>query len=297
MPISIPEAYIQTFEARVRQLAQQSESLLRNTVSETFDHSKSHNWDRLAKSDARHKDSVRKESPAGGDGSGAIDTTDGLVWTRRNTLIQTWDWGEIVASEEANQMLIDPNSAVTLNGAMAMKRAVDDIIIAKSIGDAGDGKGGVVAFPAAQVLGDGTTAIDLATLLQIREKFATNDIDPDEEIVLVIGPVQQRQLLGIEQVTSSDYQTVQMLVNGYVKNFMGFSKIIVSNRLNKPTGTTVDCLAYTRKAIGLHVAGDIRADVAPRPDMSFETQFYLQLDMDAVRVEDEHIVKIALLNS
>ena len=75
------------------------------------------------------------------------------------------------------------------------------------------------------------------------------------------------------------------------------SKIIVSNRLadgSTPTTTTY-LLAMTRKALGLHVAGEIRAQVAPRPDMSFETQVYLQLDMDCVRVEDEHIVAMDVL--
>jgi hypothetical protein len=296
MPITIPNAYIQTFESRVRHLAQQGDTLLRNTVMEVNDQSQSHNWDRLAASDARHKDAVRKVSPAGGSGSGAIDTTDGLDWSRRKTLIQTYDWGEIIASEEANQMLIDPQSAVAVNGAAAMRRQVDDIIIANALGDAMDGAGNAVAFPAAQKLGDGTAAIDLPTLLAVRQKFAEHDIDPDTEIFLVIGPVQQMQLLQIEQITSIDYQVQKMLSDGYVKNFLGFSRIIVSNRLPVVT-TVISCMAYTRRALGLHVAGDISASVAPRPDMSFETQVYMKLDMDAVRVEDEHIVQIDLLNT
>jgi hypothetical protein len=47
----------------------------------------------------------------------------------------------------------------------------------------------------------------------------------------------------------------------------------------------------TAKAIGLHVAGDIQTRVAERPDMSFAWQIYLMLQMAAVRVEDEHIVR------
>ena len=297
MAITIPEAYIQTFESRVRHLAQQGDTLLRNTVSVVNDQSKSHNWDRLAASAARVKPNVRAVSPAGGDGSGAIDTTDGLVWSRRNSLIQTYDWGEIVASEEANQMLIDPYSSVAMNGSMAMKRSTDDVIIAAATGDAGDGKGGVVSFPAGQLLGDGTAAMSYTTLLDILQLFAENDIDPSEEKTLVIGPVQQRQLLAEEQVTSGDYQTIKALTQGYVPNgLMGFARVIVSNRLSSGVGT-LSCLAYTSKAIGLHIAGDLRANVAPRPDMSFETQFYLQHDIAAVRVEDEHIVHINVLDS
>jgi hypothetical protein len=301
MAITIPEAYIQTYEARVRQLAQQGNTLLRNRVMEAHDQSKSHNWDRLAASNARHKDSVRKVSPAGGDGSGAIDTTDGLTWSRRNTLIQTYDWGEIVASEEAHQMLIDPYSSVAVNGAMAMKRQVDDIIIKAASGPAGDGKGGSVAFPTSQKIGDGTSVIDLDALLAVIEMFAKNDVDPDESKVLVIGPTQQRSLMKIMELTSADYQSTQALATGHLPNYLGFSDIIVSNRLGNtattPAAGTIPCLAFTPKGIGLHVAGEIRANVAPRPDMSFETQFYLQLDMDAVRVEDEHVVLLDLKDS
>lgn len=297
MPISIPNAYIETYESNVRHLAQQKRSKLRDCVTEVNRQSKTHNWDRLAASTARLKDSVRKVSPAGGSGSGAVDTTDGLEWTRRATLIQTWDWGEIIASEEALQMLIDPYSSVTENGAMAMKRAVDDIIISKAAALASDGHGGTSAFPPAQLVGDGTAQMSMDMLLTVRRKFAENDVELDEPLFLVISPAQQEALLKEEKVTSFDYQNQKMLADGYVENFLGFSKVIVSTRLADGVvpSTSVACYAMTRKALGLHVAGEIRAQAAPRPDMSFETQVYLQLDMDCVRVEDEHIVKIDVL--
>lgn len=299
MAISIDTAYIETYESRVRQLAQQGKSLLRNCVTEVHNNSKSHHFDRLAASSVRSKTSSHITSPAGGSGSGAIGTTDGLTWTRRNTLIATKDWGEIIAQEQTNQMLIDPNSAVALNGAMAMKRAVDDVIVAGANDDALDGAGGTVAFPSGQIVGSATQLLnDIDVLHQVNEIFASNDIDPDEEKFLIIGPTQQRALLNVDEVINGDYMTVKMLMSGYVENCFGFNKIIVSNRLGNhaspPTAGQIYCLAFTRRAIGLHVAGDITAEVAPRPDMSFETQVYLRMDMDATRVEDEHIVRLWL---
>lgn len=298
MAITIPEAYIQTFESRVRQLAQQGSSLLRSRVMEVGDQSKSHNWDRLAKSTTRIKPNVRASSPAGGAGSGIIDTVDGLEWTRRNTLIQTYDWGEIVASEEAHQMLIDPYSSVADNGAMAMKRRVDDIIISAANDPAGDGKGGTVNFPSSQIIGGATDLMTLDTLLAIQELFAQNDVDPDEMRCLVIGPTQQRALMKLLEVTSADFQSQKALATGVLPNFMGFDEIIVSNRLGNtttpPTAGQIYCLAFTPKGVGLHVAGDIQASAAPRADMSFETQFYLKMDMAAVRTEDEHVIRVHL---
>lgn len=291
MAINISNAYIETFESNVRHLAQQNMSRLRSAVTEVNKQSEKHNWDRLAASTARLKDSARKVSPAGGNGSGAVGSTDGLDWTRRNTVIQTYDAGEVVEPENIVQMLIDPKNASTENLVLSMMRQVDDIIISASTGAAADGAGGTVAFPAGQVVGNGSTEISLDMILEVDEKFYENDVDPDEPRYFVIGPKQRRKLLQLIEVTSSDFQARQALATGYLPDFLGFNWI-VSNRLTVPSATQLDCLAFTSKAIGLHVAGDIETRVAERPDMSFAWQIYLMMHMAAVRVEDEHIVRV-----
>jgi hypothetical protein len=290
MAITVTNAYIETFESNVRQLAQQNNSRLRMCVTEVNKQSEKHNWDRLAASTARTKSSARMVSPAGGNGSGAVGATDGLAWTRRNTTIATYDTGEVIEPENIVQMLIDPKSAATANLVMNMKRKVDDIIIAAATGAAGDGAGSTVAFPAGQTIGDYSGEITLDTILQVDELFYTNDVDPDEPRYFVIGPKQRRKLLQLIEVTSSDFQARQALATGYLPDFLGFNWI-VSNRLLAPSTDQLDCLAFTKKALGLHVAGDIRSRVAERPDMSFAWQVYLMMNMAAVRVEDEHIVR------
>ena len=296
MPITIPAAYIETFESNVRQLAQQKISRLRNSVTEVNRQSEKHNWDRLAASAAREKTSARMVSPSGGDGSGAVGSDDGLEWTRRNTVIRVYDTGEVIEPEDIVQMLIDPKNASTENLVMNMSRQVDDIIIDAAIGLAADGSGGTVAFPVAQEVGDYSAEISLDFILEVDEKFYENDVDPDEPRFFVIGPKQRRKLLQLIEVTSSDFQARQALATGYLPDFMGFNWI-VSNRLNVPSADQIDCLAFTRKALGLHVAGDISSRVAERPDMSFAWQCYLMLQMDCVRVEDEHIVNAKLADT
>ena len=296
MAITIPAAYIETFESNVRQLAQQKISRLRMSVTEVNRQSEKHNWDRLAASSARLKDTPRKESPSGGDGSGAVGSTDGLDWTRRNTIIRVYDTGEVIEPEDIVQMLIDPKNASVENLVMNMARQVDDILITAATGDAADGAGGVVAFPASQQVGDYSAEISLDFILEVDEKFYENDVDPDEPRYFVIGPKQRRKLLQLIEVTSSDFQARQALATGYLPDFMGFNWII-SNRLNVPAADQIDCLAFTKRALGLHVAGDIQSRVAERPDMSFAWQCYLMLQMDAVRVEDEHIVNARLADT
>ena len=290
MAITVTNAYVESFEATVRQLAQQKNSRLRMCVSEINKQSETHNWDRLGASTARDKTSARMVSPAGGNGSGAVGAIDGLAWTRRNTTTATKDTGEVIEKENIVQMLIDPKSATTENLVMNMQRKIDDIIIVAATAAAGDGAGGTVAFTAGQTIGDYTTEITLDHILEVDELFMTNDVDPDEERYFVIGPKQRRKLMQLIEVTSSDFQAQQALATGYLPNFMGFNWI-VSNRLNVPTTDQLDCLAFTKKGIGLHVAGDIDVSVAERPDMSFAWQVYLQMSMAAVRVEDEHVVR------
>lgn len=296
MTITISNAYIETFENNVRHLSQQMRSKLRGHVTEVNKQSETHNFDRLAASSARQKTSARMVSPAGGDGSGAVGSTDGLVYSRRSTVIRTFDTGEVIEPENLVQMLIDPKNASTQNLVLNMMRQVDDIIIGAATADANDGAGGTVPFPASQVVGNGTGEIDIDTVLQVQEIFDSNDVDPDETRCIVIGPKQKRALMNLIQVTSNDFQAVKALSTGYLPNFLGFDWV-VSNRLNVPDTDQIDCLAFTPKAIGLHVAGDITSRVAERPDMSFAWQVYLMLHMDAVRVEDEHIVKLHLADT
>lgn len=290
MPINISNAYIQTFEANVRHLAQQSRSRLRSCCMEVSKQSEKHNWDRLSASQAREKTSARTASPAGGDGSGAVGSTDGLDWTRRQTLVRTFDTGEVVEPEDVVQMLIDPKNAATENLVMNMQRRIDDTIIEAATGNATDGAGAPVTFPASQIVQAGyASEISLDIVLEVDEKFYENDVDPDEPRFFVIGPKQRRKLLQLIEVTSSDFQARQALATGYLPDFMGFNWI-VSNRLNSPGASQLDCFATTRKGIGLHTAGDIQTRVAERSDMSFAWQIYLMMQHDAVRVEDEHVV-------
>ncbi len=291
MAITVSQAYIDTFEANVRHLAQQKTARLRMCCTEVNKQSEAHNWERLAASTARNKTSARAESPAGGNGSGAVGATDGLTWSRRKSLIGTYDIGEVVEPEDIVQTLVDPKSAVSENLVMGMNRKMDDVIIEAATGPATDGDGSSVTFPVGQTVGDGTTEISLDTVLEIDELFYTNDVDPDEEKYFIIGPKQRRKLLQLIEVTSSDFQSDrQALATGYLPSFLGYNWI-VSNRLNVPTADDLDCLIMTKKAIGLHIAGDIESRVAERSDMSFAWQLYMKMHIGAVRVEDEHIVK------
>ena len=304
-PISVPEAYIETFNNNVVHLAQQTMSRLRQSVETVNRQSQSHNWDFLGKSQAREKTSARMVSPSGGDQSGAVGTDFGLDWTRRKSLIRTFDTGEIIEPENIVQMLIDPKSATTKNLVMNMQRQVDDIIIGPATGATYGGLFGAsrASDGSAIPFDDGLRQIDnslglisLDNIMEALNRLLAEDVDPDEYKSLVIGPNQWHVLMKQLELTSSDFTAGQPINSGKLPNVLGVNEIIISNRLNanEAIGSAVDCALYCKSGMGLHIAGDIAANAAERPDMSFAWQCYMKLHMDSIRLEDEKVYKITV---
>ena len=287
MAVTIDNVYIQTFEQNLRHLAQQSESKLRSRVMERSTNGEKHNWERLSPSTAVQKTTVLANTPVAE-----------VPWSRRQTIAETWHAGEATEQEDPVQMLVDPNSNITRNLSMSMKRAVDDLIIAAATGASRDGAGAGVAFPAAQKIGTGVAAIDFDLVTQVQEKFMANDIDPDVPKCFIVGPPQIRKLMTLTEQTSNDYvrkRLDELSATGIVPNWMGFDWIM-STRLNQPAVGQSDCFAMTYDAIGLQVNRDITAKIAEDPTKSFAFRIYAFMTMGAIRVEDEQLVHLHVLN-
>ena len=287
MVVTISSVYIETFEQNLRHLAQQEQSKLRGKVMERSTTGEKHNWERLAPGVAVLKTGTLVDTPVGE-----------KVWSRRQSIAEVWHDGDATEQEDPVQMLVDPNSNLAHNLSMSMKRALDDLIIAAATGASRDGAGAGVAFPAGQLLGDGTTPISFDFVTQVQELFMANDIDPDVPKCFVVGPPQVRKLMQLTEQTSNDYvkkRLDELSATGIVPNWMGFDWIM-STRLNQPSVGESDCFAMTGKAIGLQVNRDITARIAEDPTKSFAWRIYAYLTMGAIRVEDEHLVHLHVLN-
>lgn len=282
MATTQPNVYIQTFESIVRHLAQQEVTRLRPYVTERAAGSAQHNWETLGSSDAAVKSARLTATPE-------ADT----VWNRRVSVASTYHNADSTEQEDPSQMLVDPNSNLAMSLGYSMRRAVDDIILAAGTAAALEGDGGTSAFPAGQIIGDYSTPINFDFVTAVQELFMQNDIDPSVPKVAVVGPTQVRKLMQLTEQTSSDYvqaQALQQLSStGIVPNWMGFTWVC-STRCVIPDTDQIDCLFFTKRAIGLHVAKDISARIAEDPSVSFAWRIYVNMVMGAVRVEDAHIV-------
>lgn len=293
--VEVQKVYVETYESIVRHLAQQTNSKVRPWCMEKAVSSNGHNWERLGTREASIKTAVG--GPTNGGAATVATPEQNYPFSRRRSTPGTWHTGDVTEVEDINQVLIDPNSNISQAQAYAMSRAIDDELFDAAERVADDGNGGTVAFPAAQAIGDGTTSISFDIVTQVTEIFMNNDIDPDIQKVMFISPAQARKLLQLTEATSGDYNAVRPLTStGYIESWMGYTWV-VSTRLNLGTtlgAGTVNCLCMTKKALGLQVNNDVFVRVAQDPTISFAWRIYCESTFGAVRVEDEHIVKIDL---
>lgn len=286
---TIDSAFIEQYSNLVRHLAQQGETRLRPKVTEVQSGGKAYNFERLGPSEAVEKTGRRQDTAY-------IDSD----WTRRVAVPRTFNHTLSIEHEDKVQMLVDPQSSYAMNQGMAMRRSMDSIIIEAMGGTALDGDGTPQAFPAGQVVGDGTAPISFDLVTQVQEKFMENEIMPDEEKCMVVSPKQVRKLMQLTEQTSADYvmkESLQRLSStGIVPMWMGFTWI-VSNLLQAPDVDELDCFAFTRRGIGLAVNQDTFTRIVENPSKQHMIQVFSQWTMGAVRVEDEHVVKLHLADT
>lgn len=286
MGASIDNVFIQTYENTVRHLAQQGTTRLMPWVAQKNIQAEAHNWDRLAAATATQKTTRKQVTP-----------DNDTQFSRRQSVPKTYNVGDVTEQEDIVQLLINPNSEYSRAHAMAMRRAHDDEIINAAVGASRDGDGNAIVFNTAQNIGDGTGELSFDFVTQVTEKFMDNDIDPDEEKVIVIGPKQARKLLLLTEATSGDYNALRPLTaKGYVESWMGYSWL-VSTRLQAPAADEVYAFAMTRRALGMQMNRDVTAKVAEDPSISFAWRVYCMSTFGAIRVEDEHLVRLHLADT
>ena len=87
---------------------------------------------------------------------------------------------------------------------------------------------------------------------------------------------------------------VVLLVNGEIDTFMGF-KWIMSTRIGSITGGNVNagsysCIAFQRYGICLAMGSQPLVKTDERADLSYSWQVYYELNVGAVRLEEERVV-------
>ena len=219
MSSNITTAFVQQYSANVQMLSQQMGSLLRDKVRVESVVGKNAFFDQVGSVTAVEKTSRHSDTPQ-------IDTPH----ARRRVSLADYEFADLIDQQDKVRLLIDPTSSYAQAAAMAMGRAIDDVIITAALGTAYTGETGSTSTSAQSAIAHGSTGLTIAKLRTAKQTFDLGDVDPSIPRNIIVSPKQITDLLGTTEVTSSDFNTVKALANGEVNPFLGFN-FIVSNRL------------------------------------------------------------------
>ena len=254
-------------------------SLLRDKVRQESVVGKNAFFDQVGSVTAQLKTSRHSDTPQ-------IDTPH----SRRRVSLADYEFADLIDQQDKVRLLIDPTSSYAQAAAMAMGRAMDDVIIAAATGTAFTGETGATSESAQTAIAAGGTGLTIAKLRTAKQKFDLASVDPSIPRHIVVGPEQITNLLGTTEVTSSDFNTVKALANGEVNSFLGFN-FTVSNRLSK-TNNDRTCIAFAQDGITLGIGKDVNARIDERADKSYATQVYYCMSIGATRMEQAKVLGI-----
>ena len=284
MSSQITTAFVQQYSANIQMLSQQMGSLLRDKVRVESVVGKNAYFDQVGSVTAQLKTSRHSDTPQ-------IDTPH----SRRRVSLGDYEFADLIDQQDKVRLLIDPTSSYAQAAAMAMGRAMDDVIITAALGTAYTGETGTGTESVQTGVVKGTTGLTVAKLISAKDLLDKADVDPSIPRHVMCGPEQLGNLLGDSEVTSSDFNTVKALVQGELDTYLGF-KFTVTNRLPK-TGNDRTCIAYAEDGLLLGIGKDISARIDERADKSYATQVYYCQSIGATRMESAKVVPIVAIEA
>lgn len=142
-------------------------------------------------------------------------------------------------------------------------------------------------------IGGTGTNLNLAKLLAAKKALDANNV-PAEGRMMVIHANGLSALLDETELTSSDFATVKALSAGEINTFLGFRFIMLGDRDEGglPLPSTRTSFAFHRDAVGLGISMNQKSEINYVPE---KTSFLVSsmFSAGAVAIDDEGIVKIS----
>lgn len=284
----VTEAFAQQFADTFKLVAQQMPSRLESAVMlEPNIRGISKTVNRLGRRTAQRRTTRHSDTPL----------NDQPHSTR---FIDLFDWedGDLIDDQDKLRMLVDPTSDYLKGMIAALNRAKDQTIIDAAVGAARTAASTTVALPSSQRILVAASGLTKAKIFQAKRFFRRAEADEEngEELYFVYSAAAMADVLADTQLTSADFQAVQMIQQGSLKGtWMGFRWI--PSELLPITGTTRTNIAFARSGICLGMGEDVVTKVGEDPSKSFATRVYAKMTIGAVRVEEEKVVAVESLDS
>lgn len=232
-----------------------------------------------------------------------ISTPAGARWVYPND----YEWADLIDDQDKLRMIIDPTSAYVQNAVNSLRRSQDDEILQAFFASSMTGQNGTVAvtFPSGQIIGvnvGGTgSGLNLPKMRAAKRLLMAAGVDLESESLhIAITSAEHDSLLNEIQVTSLDFNTKPVLVDGRVTAFMGFNfhHVEFSDATSYDAAATLVsgsnrlCPCWTIKGMHLGIWNDVVTRVDERPDKRYATQVYAKGTYGATRTEELRVVQI-----
>lgn len=284
MSTQITTAMVEQYKANVQLLSQQLGSRLANCVRRETITGKNGFFEQIGATTAVKRTTRHGDTPQ-------VDTPH----ARRRVTPIDYDWADLIDSLDDTKLLISPASKYAINAGAAFGRAQDDAIIEAATGTAYTGVAGgtSTSFTSGNIIAAASGGMTVEKILEAKEILDTADVDPSIPRYLALSPAAMSDLLALEKLTSSDYNSIKALVQGELDTWCGF-KFVMTNRLSDD-GTTTKCLAWAEDGLLLGIGQDIKTRITERDDKNYATQVYVNMSIGATRMEESKVVEIDIV--
>lgn len=267
--------YAQAYGRNTMQLAQQKYSKFMGTVYQKANVTgKVFFQDQIGKWSMAVKSGRNSQTP----------NNDPLLERRMGVMIDRND-NRMVDRGDELRTISDPKSAYTIAAAGSIGRQFDSIILTAATGNSFSGETGSTTVTNGNIVLATAAAPSVARVAAVKKALDDKDVEMEDRF-FAINTTFLNNLLGLEQATSSDYNSVKALIRGEINTWMGFNWIM-------STLVSSGNIGIAWQKYGICLAG---ADGSPfvrtdeRTDLSYSWQIYYEINAGAVRLEEDRVV-------
>jgi len=274
MAVGISNAFVQLFDAEVKQAYQSSRALAGLTRERANVEGNQVKFPKIGKGTATVRVPQTDVTP--------LNVTYSQVTATMSDYIAA-EYSDIFSQQKVN---FDERRELVQVVGNAIGRRMDQLVL-----DALNASS--TSLTVATTIGGAGTNMNIEKLIEAKKLLDANNV-PSEGRCMIIHANNLAGMLGETEITSSDFATVKALVSGEVDTFMGFKFVTLGDRDEGglPLPSTRTCFAFHKDAMGMGIGMNQKSEINYVPE---KTSFLVSsmFSAGAVAIDDEGIVKIS----
>ena len=274
MAVGISSAFVQLFDAEVKQAYQSSRALAGLTRERTNVEGNQVKFPKIGKGTATVRVPQTDVTP--------LNVTYSQVTATMSDYIAA-EYSDIFSQQKVN---FDERRELVQVVGNAIGRRMDQLVIDALNASA-------TTLTVATTIGCAGTNMNIEKLIEAKKLLDANNV-PSEGRCMIIHANNLAGMLGETEITSADFATVKALVSGEVDTFMGFKFVTLGDRDEGglPIPSTRTCFAFHKDAMGMGIGMNQKSEINYVPE---KTSFLVSsmFSAGAVAIDDEGIVKIS----